>query len=75
MCPCTLVDRKRKHLLNAVDVVERILIPTDQVPNVLHLQVLHTFSVMTSLGLFIQQTVEEVNEFRQHDNMVTMMVM
>ena len=24
MCPCTLVDRKRKRLVNAVDVVERL---------------------------------------------------
>ena len=29
MCPCTLVDRKRKHLVNAVDVVERLHDPTD----------------------------------------------
>ena len=29
MCPRTLVDRKRKHLVNAVDVVERLHDPTD----------------------------------------------
>ena len=29
MCPCTLVDRKRKRLVNAVDVVERLRDPTD----------------------------------------------
>ena len=29
MCPCTLVDRKRKRYVNAVDVVERLHDPTD----------------------------------------------
>ena len=29
MCPCTLVDRKQKHLVNAVDVVECLHDPTD----------------------------------------------
>ena len=32
------------------------------------------FSLMTSLKLLIQQTVEGVEEFRQHDGMVTVMV-
>ena len=57
---------------NAVDVVE-LLIPTDQAPNVQHLRVLHTFSSTTSLELLIQQSVE--GEFRQHDGVVTVMVM
>ena len=73
MCPCTLVDRKQKRYVNAVDVVERLHDPTDLVPNVRHLQFLHTFSSMTSLELLIQQRVE--GEFRQHDGVVTMMVM
>ena len=30
VCPCTLVDRKRKRYVNAVDVVERLHDPTDQ---------------------------------------------
>ena len=47
---------------------------TDQVPNVRHIRVLHTFSSMTSLVLLIQQDVEEVYEFCQHDGMVTVMV-
>ena len=59
---------------NAVDVVELLLVPTDQVPNVRHFRVLHTFNSMTSLELLIQQSVEEVDEFRQHDGMVTVMV-
>ena len=29
-CPRTLVDRKRKHLANAVDVVKRLRNPTDR---------------------------------------------
>ena len=29
MCPLTLVDRKRKRCVNAVDVVERLHDPTD----------------------------------------------
>ena len=57
---------------NAVDVVELLLVPTDQVPNVRHLRVLHTFSSMTSLELLIQQSVE--GDFRQHDGVVTVMV-
>ena len=59
---------------NVVDVAELLLIPTDQAPNVRHLRVLHTFSVMTSLALLIQQGVEEVDEFRQHDGVVTVMM-
>ena len=75
MRPRILVDQKRKRLLNSVDVVERLLVPTDRVPNIWHLRVLHTFSMMTSLELLIQQRVEEVDEFCQHDGMVTVMVM
>ena len=50
---------------NAVDVVELLLDPTNQAPNIRHLRVQHTFSLMTSLELLIQQRVE--GEFRQHD--------
>ena len=73
VCPCTLVDRKAEAFDNAVDVVELLLVPTDQASNVRHLRVLHTFSSMTSLELLIQQSVE--GEFRQHDGVVTVMVM
>ena len=59
---------------NVVDVVELLLVPTDQAPNIRHLRVLHTFSLMTSLELLIQQNVEEEDEFLQHDGMVTVMV-
>ena len=57
---------------DAVDVVELLLVPTDQAPNVQHLRVLHTFSSMAFLELLIQQRVER--EFCQHDGGVTVMV-
>ena len=52
-----------------------IQITDDQVPNARHLRVLHTYSAMTSLELLIQQRVEGVEEFRQHDGVLTVMVM
>ena len=57
-----------------VDVVELLIAPTNQVLNVRHLRVLHTFSSVTSLAFFIQQVVEVVDEFRQHDGVVMVMV-
>ena len=63
---------KAKAFDNAVDVVELLLVPTSQAPNVQHLRVLHTFSSMTSLELLIQQSVE--GKFRQHEGVVTVMV-
>ena len=60
--------------VNAVDVVELLHASTDQVPNAQHLRVLHTFSSVTSLAFLIQQDVEVVHEFRQHDGVVTVMV-
>ena len=63
---------KAEAFENAVDVVELLLAPTDQAPNVRHLRVLHMFSSMTSLELLIQQRYGE--EFRQHDGVVTVMV-
>ena len=73
MCPHTLIDRKQKRLVNAVDVVERLRDPTDQVPNARHLRDLHTFSSVTSLELLIQLSTE--GEFRQHDGVMTMMML
>ena len=69
MYPCR---PKAEAFNNAVDVVELLLVPTDQAPKVRHLRVLHTYSSMTSLELLIQQSV--VGEFRQHDGVVTVMV-
>ena len=45
---------KAEELSNAVDVVERLRDPIDQVPNARHLRDLHTYSSMTSLVLLIQ---------------------
>ena len=59
---------------NAVDVVELLRASTDQVPNARHLHVLHTFNSVTSLAFLIQQDVEVVDEFCQHDGVVTVMV-
>ena len=57
-----------------VDVVELLLTSTDQVPNAQHLYVLHTFNSVTSLAFLIQQVIEVVDEFRQHDGVVMVMV-
>ena len=65
---------KEEAFDNAVDVVELLLVPTYQAPNVRHLRVLHTFISMTSLELLIQQMVKGLDEFCQHDGVVTVMV-
>ena len=65
---------KAEAFANAGDVVKFLLVPTNQVPNVRHLRFLHTFSSMMSIKLLIQQSVEEVDEFHQHDGVVTVMV-
>ena len=72
MCLRTLVDQKRKHFSNAVDVVERLRDPTDQVPNARHLRDLHMFSSMMSDKLLIQLSVE--GELHQHDGMMMVMM-
>ena len=59
---------------NTVDVVELSSRSTDRVPNIRHLRVLHMFSSVTSLAFLIQQDIEIVDEFCQHDDMVTVMV-
>ena len=64
---------KAEAIDNAVDVDELLLVPTDQVPNVRHLRVQHTFSSMMSLELLIQQRAE--GEFCQHDGVVMVMGM
>ena len=48
MYPCR---PKAEALSNAVDVVEHLRDPTNQVPKTQHLRDLHTFSSMTSLEL------------------------
>ena len=73
MCPRTLVDRKRKSLVNAVGVVEHLRDPTDRStehtapPRSAHVQL---DDVPRTLDL-----VEDEGEFRQHDAVATVMVM
>ena len=72
MCPRTLVDRKRKHLVNAVDVVERLRDPTDPStertapPRSAHVQL---DDVPRALD-----PVEDEGEFRQHDDVAMVMM-
>ena len=73
VCPYPHIP-KAEAFDNSVGVVELLLAPTDQAPNVRHLRVLHTFNSMTSLTFLIQQGVEEVDEFCQHDDVVMVMV-
>ena len=71
-CPRTLVDRKRKHYDNAVDIVVRLHDPTDPStertapPSSAHVQ------LDDDPWTPIQQSVEE--EFRQHDGVVTILM-
>ena len=73
MCPRTLVDRKRKHYDNAVDVVVCLHDRPILVPKVRHLRDLHTFGSGTSHELTIQQSVE--GELHQHDGVMMVMMM
>ena len=66
---CTLVDRQRKRL---VDVAVRLHDPTDQAPKLRHLRVLAHVQLDDDTRTPIQQSVRE--EFRQHDDVVTMMM-
>ena len=72
-CPRTLVDRKRKRYNNAVDVVVRLHDPTDPStertapPSSAHVH------LDDDLRAPIQQSVGD--EFRQHDGVVTMMML
>ena len=69
MCPRTLVGRKQKHLVNAVDVVERLRNPTDpstertEPPCSAHVQL---GDVPCTLD-----PVEAEGEFCQHNGVVT----
>ena len=73
-CLCTLVDRKRKRNINAVDVVIRLHVRPIQVPKAWHLRVLHTFGSVTSSPSRSSNRGEVVDEFRQHDGVVTVLV-
>ena len=72
MCPRTLVDRRRKRYVNAVDVVERLRDPTDpstERTTPLRLAHVHLGDVPRTLD-----PVEAEGEFRQHDGVVTVMM-
>ena len=72
MRPRTLIDRKRKHYDNAVDVVVRLHGSTDQAPKARHLRVLAHVQLSNVPRTPIQASVE--GEFCQHDGVVTMMM-
>ena len=71
-CPHTLVDRKRKHYDNVVDVVVRLHDPTDP----------STEGTAPSRSAHIQLSdvprnldlAEVEGEFRQHDSVMTVMM-
>ena len=73
-CLRTLVDRSRKRYINAVDVVVRLHVRPIQVPKARHLQVLHTFGLVTSSPSRSSKRGEVVDEFRQHDGVVMVLV-
>ena len=72
VCPRTLVDRKRKRFINAVDVVVRLHDPTNPStertapPSSAHV---HLDDVPRTLD-----PVEAEGEFRQHDGVMTAMM-
>ena len=72
VCPRTLVDRKRKRFINAVDVVVRLHDPTDPstertappcLAHVQHEDFPHDLD-----------PVEDEGEFRQHDGVAMVMI-
>ena len=61
---------KAEAFSNAVDVVERLRDPTDQVPNARHLRDLHMFSSVTYLELLIQLRLRGVPSARRRGDSV-----
>ena len=72
MCPRTLVDRKRKRLVNAVDVVEHLHDPTD--PSTERMAPPRSAHVQLGDVPRTLDPVEAEGEFRQHDGVVTVMM-
>ena len=72
MCPRTIIDRKRKRYINAVDVVVRLHDPTDPSTE----RTAPPCSAHVQLGDVprTHDPVELEEEFRQHDGMVTMLM-
>ena len=73
MCPHTLVDRKRKHYINAVDVVVRLHDPTD--PSTERTAPLCSAHVQLDDIPRTLDPVEAEGEFCQHNGMVMVMTM
>ena len=72
MCPCTLVVRKRKHFINAVDVVIRLHDPID--PRTERTAPLCSAHVQLDDVPRTLDPVEAEGEFRQHDGVVMVMM-
>ena len=73
MCPCTLIDRKRKRFNNAVGVVERLRDPTD--PSTERTAPPCSTHVRFDDVPHALVPVEDEGEFRQHDGVATVMMM
>ena len=73
MCPRTLVDRKRKRYINAVDVVVRLHDPTD--PSTKRTAPPYSAHVQLDDVPRTLDPVEAAGEFRQHDGVITVMMM
>ena len=72
MCPRTLLDRKQKHLINAVDVVEHLCDPTD--PSTERTAPLRSAHVQLEDVPRTLDPVEAEGEFHQHEGVVTVMM-
>ena len=72
MCPRTLVDRKRKHLVNAVDVVERLRDPT--YPSTKRTAPSRSAHVQLGDVPHTLDPVEADGEFHQHYGVVMVMM-
>ena len=72
MCPHTPVDRKWKHLVNAVDVVERLRDPID--PSTEPTVPLRSAHVQLSDIPRNLDATEAEGEFRQHDGVLMVMM-
>ena len=72
MCPRTLVDRKGKLFINAVDVVVRLHDPTD--PSTEHTAPLCSAHIQHDDVPRALDPVEDMGVFRQHDGVATVMI-
>ena len=72
-CPPTLIDRKRKHYDNAVDVVVRLHDPTD--PSTERMAPLSSAHVQLDDVPRTPIHQSFMREFRQHDGVMTVMML